>query len=523
MNDIQKRVVRLIESAEPKENLRKWVNGYIPKNYKKISIPRASAIELAKSGAAHAMAYFGTRLYFTQSLLMGASIDSQYKKIIVVTPSQYGKSWLCGQIALSWANEGRRTYVAGANGDTSDIIMSKVMDHIQTADVEIRNKLLETADKLEKLQTGASKGKIALKGGGFVEGITLGDTYKADKKKNKAIGRGGDFIIDEASLVSKEAYAEMGRSEFASEDGEEFVRFEISNPHEPGRFMDKLTMQEVPADTLIVWMDVRTAYEEGRVKTKEQVTESEFFQNISTCRRYLLCELEDYSESSLFGKPEVDDSLLTDDCTYFLGIDSAHRGKDGIEAVLSAVDTSGKIRVIDHVAIDKGDEWIDGETSIRIINQIMRIIRTYDVKAVCIDIGQGIWLVEGLSQRADTFVVKGVNFGAGTTKARKDAKHFAAVWGDNKRAEMHLDLQDLIENNGVTFTTEMTAVLKDQMNAVRGIRTKKDGGKTRIIPKDEIKKILGKSPDELDATLLAIHAVIIYLMNDSILLYQNDD
>lgn len=521
MNDVQQRVVKLIDSAEPKENLRKWVNGYIPAHYKRLSIPMSDAIEIAKEGAAHAMAYFGTKLYFTQALLIGA-VQHGYKNFAVVTPSQYGKSWLCGQIALTRANENHQVHVAGATGNTTEIIMGKVISHIQTADAEIRNKLLESNDKIERLQTAMSKRKLAFKGGGTIESVTLGDTFSNPLQGNASIGRGGDYIVDEASLISDDAYAEMGRREFANEGGEKYLSFEISNPHMAGRFMDKLTQEDVPADTLIVWMDVRTAFEEGRIKTKEQVVESDFFRNTSTCRRYFLCELEDYSESSLFNKPDIDDSSLSDDCTYFLGVDSAYKGKDGIEAVLSAVDPSGKIRTIDHVAIEKGQEWIDGVTSVKIINQLMRIIRTYDVKMVCVDIGFGIWLVEGLSQRADTFAVRGVNFGSGTTKARKDAKHYAAVWGDNKRAEMHLDLKDLIENHSISFTSEVADVLKDQMNAVRGIR-RSSGGKTGIIPKVDIKAIIGKSPDELDATLLSIHAVILYLSGEAILLYQNEE
>lgn len=521
MTDIQKRVIKLIDSSESKENLRPWVNGYIPKNYKRLSISMDEAIRLAKDGAAHAMAYFGTRLYFTQSLLIGA-VQNGYKNFAVVTPSQYGKSWLCGQIALMRANELHQVHVAGATANTTEIIMGKVIGHIQTADNEIKQKLLESSDKIEKLQTAMSKRKLAFKGGGSIESVTLGDTYNNPLKGNASIGRGGDYIVDEASLISDDAYAEMGRREFANEGGEKYLSFEISNPHQSGRFMDKLTTSEVPADTLIVWMDVRTAFEEGRIKSKEQVIDSDFFKHSSTCRRYFLCELEDYSESSLFSKPVVDDSDLPDDCIFFLGVDSAHKGKDGIEAFLSAIDSTGKIRLEEHYPIDKGDEWIDGVTSVNIINQIMRIIRAYDVKVVCVDIGQGIWLVEGLSQRADTFVVKGVNFGAGTTKARQEANHFAAVWGFNKRAEMHLDLQDLIEHQSITFTTDIAELLKDQMGAVKGLR-KAAKGKTAIIPKDEIKAILGKSPDELDAALLSIHAVILYMMNDSILLYQNDE
>lgn len=517
MNETQKRVVQLLESAEPKENLKRWATGKIPKHYKRLSISMDEAKRLACFGATKSIGAFGTKLYFTQSLLMGAALSGTYKKIIAVTPSQYGKSWTCGQIALLLANNGEQAYVAGAESNTTEIIMGKVIDHIQYAHADIQTKLLESADKIERLQTSVSKRKLTFKGGGSIEALSLGDTYSNPLKGNKAIGRGGNFILDEASLVSDDAYAEMGRREFANEDGESYISFEISNPHNPGRFFDKLTAEVIPKDTLVVWMDARTAYEEGRIKSIEQVTESEFFQNKSTCRRYFLCELEDYTESSLFSEPQTNDDEPQSDWSYYLGVDSAYKGKDNIEAVLSATDHDGMIRVLDHVTINK-QNWVDGVTSAEIIQALMKIVNAYHVKQVCVDVGYGVYLVEGLAQRASSFSVRGINFGSGTTEFRKKAKHYSAVYGSNKRAEMHLDLADLIENKQVLFSGEMKELLKDEMNAVQAVR--KPNGKTAIIAKDEIKTIIGHSPDKLDATLLSIHACLLHSMTEATLLYQ---
>ena len=49
------------------------------------------------------------------------------------------------------------------------------------------------------------------------------------------------------------------------------------------------------------------------------------------------------------------------------------------------------------------------------------------------------------------------------------------------------------------------------MVAVRSIN--KSGGKIGIIPKDEIKHIIKHSPDELDSTLLSVHALLLYILN----------
>lgn len=509
-NEMQKQVIRLLESAEKKENLKPWIRGYIPKHYKRITADWKELKALAAAGAAKSVAYFGTKLYFTQAVIMGASISGRYKKIRIITPSQYGKSWLSGEIALYWGYTGYNAYIAGGDADKSEIIMNKTLGHVQTADRVIREALLEPADKLQRLQTSASKKKLGFTSAGSVEGISLGSSFTDSIRGNKAVGRAGPTIIDEASLVGDDEYAELGRADFASDDGESFVRIEISNPHNPGRFMDAMTEEVVPDDTLIIWMDVRTSYEEGRVKSIEQVTESEFFKNKSTCKRYLICELEDYNSEQLFPEPTVDDSEPGSRCKYYLGIDSAYKGKDGIEATLSYADENGILHACDHVTIHK-DNWIDGETGAEIVSKVLTIIKRFSVAGVCIDIGYGVYILEGVAagvkQMGLDCFVRGINFGSGTTPERKKAKHFSAVYGENMRSELHLDVQDLMDNGKLVYTSDMAEVLKPQMAVVKAIR--KQNGKTGIIPKEQIKQILGKSPDELDSVMLSVHAAIL--------------
>ena len=133
----QKRTIKLLKSSTPKEKLNKFVKGYVPTHYKRLSISMEKAIELAIIGATESLAYYGDRLYFTQALLMGAVVSGEYDNIIVVTPSQYGKSWLSSRIAVWLADHNRRCYVAGGKKDTTDIIMQHVTDTLQTVDESI--------------------------------------------------------------------------------------------------------------------------------------------------------------------------------------------------------------------------------------------------------------------------------------------------------------------------------------------------------------------------------------------------
>ena len=76
---------------------------------------------------------------------------------------------------------------------------------------------------------------------------------------------------------------------------------------------------------------------------------------------------------------------------------------------------------------------------------------------------------------------------------------------------MHLDFQDLSDNGVLMISEEVKEAIKDALPYITSER--KASGKIQIRPKEEIKAIIGKSPDELDAVLLAIHAVILFYEN----------
>lgn len=519
----QDKVRDLLDSAEDRENLNKWVLGYIPKHYKRISCDMGTALELAKLGVTESLTLFDTPLFFTQSLILGAAISGRYKKMAIVTTSQYGKSFTSGIIALCLANKNEPCYVAGGEQATTDMIMNNVLAHLQHADAEIQNKILDYRNKIEKLQTSVTKEKLTFKGGGLIEAITLGATTNDSKKGNKAIGRGGNYIVDEAALVPNDTVAELGRSEFATIDEKKYLIMKISNPHQRGHFYDDIMSDSVPEDELVIWMDVRTAYEENRIKTKEQVYESEFFKNDSTCQRYLVCDVEGGEGDSMFTTAQVDDSDIEPGYTFFLGVDSAYKGKDSIDLCLTAVTPYGKMRVLDIISVDKGGEWKDGETSEKIIAQIVAVIRKFHVRFVCVDVGWGVYLVEGLAKESHKmmdFTVLGINFGGSTTKSRAKANHSASKYGFNMRAELHIDLQELMTAGNISFTTKCLKLLSKQLLAVRV--EMKANGKKAIISKDIIKQEIGHSPDELDSCLLSVHSAVLYNMSGEISVYSDN-
>lgn len=510
----------LLENYSPSE--RDWVRGKVPTHYRRLTLTREQADEYAAYGAMMIGSYFGQSLFYTQSLIAGVILQRDFHKLYIVTPSQYGKSWLLGMVGLLNAYLAHPTFIAGSTIDLTGIIMGYTVKATQFSAPELQDELLVQKSQLEKLNTALSKTKIAFRNGGSIEPLTLGDTFTNSLAQNKALGRSGDYFVDEAALVSDKALSELGRTEFSNVDAPPYQIIQISNPHNPGTFWDTLNEENLPKDTVVIWMDALTAVEEERFSV-DQVLSSEFFKRKDTCKRYLLCEL-DLESDSMFDTPKVYDEDVPKTYPptlatvheedqykqYFLGVDAAYKGVDKIDMALFSVTTDENgdaLGLIEEIStIPTPPDWIDGVTGEEICDQIARVARHFYVPMVAVDIGWGVWLVEGLNKRG--IYAKGVNFGESPTKGRVAAHHYAAVNAVNKRAEMHLDLQNLIEGSKIWFEKDAFIQIKDILPFVSAER--KSNGKLQIVPKSTIKRHIGHSPDALDSVLLAIHANILF-------------
>lgn len=472
--------------------------GMIPEHYKRMSLSEEEQKRMSKIGLSKILSAFGVKLYYTQAIIAGVILSGDYDKVGIITPSQYGKSYTMGMISLLMAYEGHRVNVAGATSDKTDIIMQSCRSAASNAHPDIKKALSQEAvKKVDRLDQSLSKARLSFSGRGSVQGITLGDMFE-DVSRNKAVGQGGAYIVDEAAFVSSKAMAEIGRREFSSVDGKKEPLVMISNPHGAGYFYDFITKDELKPRECVIWMDALTSVQEQRW-TKEDVLGSDFAEHSDTLQRYLLCELPTQG-AGMFGDVKVEEK---GDGISVMGIDAAYRGKDQIEVCIAK---TGEKVYFESIAGVKPKKWIEGVTPKDIIKRITKAYFATGCAICCVDIGFGVWLLEGLLENGVN--AKGVNFGAGATKERIKAHHYSAVNAANKRAEMHLDLADLIENQGCAFSPEVYGEIKDILPMV--VSERKSNGKIQVIPKAEIKAKLGHSPDALDAVLLALHAAVLY-------------
>lgn len=501
------RLVELLKAADDNQGAfgtPEVALGSIPKHYKRISISDEEQRRLAAIGVSRIIGAFGDKLHFTQAVIAGAVLSGDYDKIAVITPSQYGKTWLYARIALLAAFDGMRVNIAAATGDGTDIAMHYAMSAAADADDEIKGALTaETLKRVDKLDQSMSKTRLSFPGKGSIQGLSLGDTF-ADVSKSKAIGRGGAYFVDEAANISEKSMAEIGRREFSTLSGRKEPLVMISNPHKPGYFYDFITKENLRERECVIWADALTACQEGRW-TAQHVLESDFADHGDTLQRYLLCELPNQ------GTGMFDDLIVREEPTAYkgyvtkvLGVDAAYKGKDDIQVCQCNIE--GDKLYFEAVAQIRKKRWIDGVTSKEIIETIAKTYHSLGCVMCCVDIGFGVWLVEGLIQHGVNVI--GVNFGAGPTKWRQQARHYSAVEAKNLRAEMHLDLKDVIEHRVAEFSPQVFEQIEEVLPFVISERTASN--KVIVVPKPEIKAKIGHSPDAFDAVLLALHAAVLY-------------
>lgn len=497
--------------------------GNIPCHYKRITLPREEQLELSRIGQYEIGCHFEkeANVFFTQALIAATALSGKYTKIGIVTPSQYGKSYLLGMLALVLAFKGHKVNIGAATADKTDIIMTYCMKSAARAMQEVKKALTaETLKKVDRLDQAMSKQRLSFPGRGSVQALTLGDTYQEGQTShNKAVGESGMWIIDEAALCSESSMSELGRREFSSVDGTVEPLIMISNPHNPGYFYDFITKEELKPGECVIWMDALTMAQEGRA-TAEKVLNSDFAENPVTLQKYLLCELP--SEGGcMFDDPVVEDLPVTGTHISVLGVDAAYKGKDNIEICHCVIEPERLY--VTAVETIKKPVWVDGVTSQEIIDQIARIYHRLGCAMCYVDEGWGVWLKEGLVLRGVN--AKGIAFGSAPTKVRTvrgrttATKRYAATMAKRKRDEMHLDLRDLIEHRAIVFSSQAYGRIKEALPFI-SCELKPDG-KIHVLPKAEIKIKLGHSPDALDAVLLAVHAAVIY--SDNSVAYMTEE
>lgn len=517
----------LLDTVTPQEELKDAVKGKIPKHFKRNSIREREGfekeLEYYKLGFTTALSEFNIELWWSQAVQFGAFLSGKYKTGYCVATPRYGKSFLCGIMANHFAYEGENCYAVGSTQEYSGIIIQHAREILVKSHPEVKEMLtfgdsdISSVDKRLKrgLSSFSSEG-FSFRNGGKLEGLSAGSNF-TDPSKIHVIGRGGNMFGDEASDISPIALGHMGRREFESDDGRKLIMYLISNPRSLNNFFDFMTKEDLADDEFIMWLDVVTAIEEGSIKyTKEELMRSQFTITEDSIRENLLCEFPTERSNFFEASPDILDSFDADgkNLDYFIGVDSAYKGSDSIQVTVSVVDENNHATVLDTKDI-KPKEWIDGITAIDIVNKIVTLANRLNAKGIAIDAGGGAHIVQPLKMRRLSGQLKcpvyDINFGGKVTEIKKLAKEPSAEYALNRRAEMHLMLRGMMEAQRVSFVRKVWDLISREMAFVSEIQKPEDR-LVKIRPKSEIKKLLQRSPDELDSVMLSLHCAELYYL-----------
>lgn len=517
----------LLDTVTPQEELKDAVKGKIPKHFKRNSIREREGfekeLEYYKLGFTTALSEFNIELWWSQAVQFGAFLSGKYKTGYCVATPRYGKSFLCGIMANHFAYEGENCYAVGSTQEYSGIIIQHAREILVKSHPEVKEMLtfgdsdISTVDKRLKrgLSSFSSEG-FSFRNGGKLEGLSAGSNF-TDPSKIHVIGRGGNMFGDEASDISPIALGHMGRREFESDDGRKLIMYLISNPRSLNNFFDFMTKEDLADDEFVMWLDVVTAIEEGSIKyTKEELMRSQFTITEDSIRENLLCEFPTERSNFFEASPDILDSFDANgkNLDYFIGVDSAYKGSDSIQVTVSVVDENNHATVLDTKDI-KPKEWIDGITAIDIVNKIVTLANRLNAKGIAIDAGGGAHIVQPLKMRRLSGQLKcpvyDINFGGKATEIKKLAKEPSAEYAFNRRAEMHLMLRGMMEAQRVSFVRKVWDLISREMAFVSEIQKPEDR-LVKIRPKSEIKKLLQRSPDELDSVMLSLHCAELYYL-----------
>ena len=203
-------------------------------------------------------------------------------------------------------------------------------------------------------------------------------------------------------------------------------------------------------------------------------------------KQELLGEIvEDESAGVLFSSRLLDTAyeycVNSSDNTYCIGIDCSGLGRD-----MNAIVLRTKTEIKEILKFNK----ITNEDLTR---RVKMLIEHYDIKNlshVCIDEAYGLDLYERLTNEIGQQYLTLVPF-AGSSPEPGYA---------NNRAYMYCKLKKAIEENGLKG---LTTDIKDELGATRYILN--NSNKIQIIPKDDIKLNIGRSPDVSDALALSFY------------------
>lgn len=428
-----------------------------------------------------------------QLLIAMAIIFRLDKRVIIICPTQYGKSFTVGLAVLVAASILRLKFVIVApKDDQAKIIMNVILTHLFDHPLFFAYLTMEDKDKIskfQKLQEEHSKSSLRWSHGGSVRVISAQESRQ--NNFGAVMGQGEEnVILDESSLISNNKYATIKRMIGAYK--ERGFMLEIGNPfeREPHHFHKTWKYRDYYKKILIT---LDQALQEGAFSPKfiEEMRE-----DIGTdlFRVFYECQFPDEDAIDENGYRWL---IKASDLQFMDGFPTPEQLKDelhlGVDVGGGGDRSTGYLR---------GSNWSKLAWSMKTIDTMMNVTKveefvTKDMKGkipwanVHIDdVGIGRGCSDRLKEKG--YLVDSVSAGSKPSSEKAGKQFF------NRKAEMTWLCRDWLKAGGKVDRagSEQLSWMKYKINSDKQVRMES---------KDDLKKRTGRSPDEADALILTFN------------------
>ncbi len=436
--------------------------------------------------------YFGELLTYTQIFIIYCILFRTYPRIILILPTQYGKS-LCVAIGvlLRASTHVEKWAIIAPTEDKARIIMDYIIDHIYDHTWLIKK--LDHNGTKEKLKQGRSKTHITFRGAGEVR-VYSADARNTQQTKKALMGFGSaNIVLDESPQIPDDLYSTIKRmvGGYEGTEGGTFL-LEIGNPFFRNHFWRMWNSKRY----VRVFVDYITALKEGRYTEDyiEEMKDEAFFDVLYECH------FPDESQApdgyfSLLSLSHIENALIENELPLghaeggklidkpILGIDPNHGGSNFTVMVLRYPWTGFAKVVLRKSYKDSGNITED------IVADAIKIIDEYDIGDYRTGVdsgGVGAGVADGLERKG--YAIEKVMFGQSPENKIRYA---------NAKAELFMRLRKwIIADNGKLVKDDGFLELKE-INFKQNISSK-----VQMESKEELSKRGVASPDVADALAL---------------------
>jgi len=394
----------------------------------------------------------------------------------IITPTQYGKSLIVASgILVSAAIGGQKWAIVAPTYKKAKIIMNYIIQH--AFDSVYFYSQLTVDSSLEKLKRERTRERIVFKGGGeiFIVSAEAGNKKKAGEA---LMGFGApNLALDESSLIDDDIYATALRMVGGSK--QKFV-VEIGNPFKRNHFF----RTSKDPDYNHIWIDYHRAIREGRMDMDfiKKMKVLPFFSILYECL-FPEQEMVDIKGFTVLVSEKTIDAKIEKKVTPVgrprLGVDIGRGGDKSVFVV----------RYDNYAEILEKNEVIDLMYQVKRIQYYKEKLKIKDNDIFVDDIGVG----GGVTDRCLELEIMLSPVKVGESAIEKDKYK-------NAKAEINWAMKEWLEEDHTALQEH-----KD-FYEICYIKYKEDSSSKLLIePKEDLRKVLGHSPDTPDALALTFY------------------